>query len=282
MKFLVSMMLVALVIAFTVRAQVSGQGSAATSHFEKDGLAFDFPADWKLTDWSEGDLQRVSVYAADGDAGIAVTATFGGGELCDFQTAGLSTIDNWLLSIGPKLGAARPFQTTPVKTHVGVQEIQGLQIRGVRNNHPVSCDVYWLKLNLHLLTLVYLRADNDPRGEAAWESLRATLRHGTPILDAAAAHAGVANSNVMNGRALHLTQPAYPPAARMAHASGVVVIQIVIDEDGNVASAQAITGHPLLQPASVEAAKASKFSPSKVCGEPVRITGVIQYNFVAQ
>jgi TonB family protein len=90
------------------------------------------------------------------------------------------------------------------------------------------------------------------------------------------------SGGVLNGKAVRLVQPPYPPIARAAHASGAVVVQVLIDENGNVVSAHAVSGHPLLQAVSVAAARSSKFSPTKLSGQPVKVTGVIQYNFVAQ
>jgi periplasmic protein TonB len=90
------------------------------------------------------------------------------------------------------------------------------------------------------------------------------------------------SGGVLNGKAVRLVQPPYPQIARQAHASGTVVVQVLIDENGNVVTAHASSGHPLLQAAAVAAARQSKFSPTKLSGQPVKVTGIIQYNFVAQ
>lgn len=90
------------------------------------------------------------------------------------------------------------------------------------------------------------------------------------------------SGGVLNGKAISLPKPAYPPIARAAHASGTVVVQVLIDENGNVVSARAVSGHPLLQAVAVGAARQARFSPTKLSGQPVKVTGVIQYNFVAQ
>lgn len=90
------------------------------------------------------------------------------------------------------------------------------------------------------------------------------------------------SGGVLNGRAIELPKPIYPPIARQAHASGTVVVQVIIDETGNVISAHAISGHPLLQSVCVAAARGAKFSPTKLAGQPVKVTGVITYTFVAQ
>jgi len=90
------------------------------------------------------------------------------------------------------------------------------------------------------------------------------------------------SGGVLNGKAISLPKPQYPPIARAAHAAGTVVVQVLIDENGSVVSARAISGHPLLQAVAVAAARQARFSPTKLSGQPVKVTGVIQYNFVAQ
>ncbi|HLA12194.1 MAG TPA: TonB family protein [Pyrinomonadaceae bacterium] len=90
------------------------------------------------------------------------------------------------------------------------------------------------------------------------------------------------SGGVLNGKAISLPKPSYPAIARSAHASGTVVVQVVIDENGRVISANAVSGHPLLQAVSVAAARQARFSPTKLSGQPVKVTGVITYNFVAQ
>jgi len=90
------------------------------------------------------------------------------------------------------------------------------------------------------------------------------------------------SGGVLNGKAISLPKPAYPPIARQARAAGTVVVQVVIDENGSVISARAVSGHPLLQAVAVGAARQARFSPTKLSGQPVKVTGIITYNFVAQ
>jgi TonB family protein len=90
------------------------------------------------------------------------------------------------------------------------------------------------------------------------------------------------SGGVLNGKAIRLVTPPYPAIARSAHASGQVSVQVLIDENGNVISATPTSGHPLLRAAAQSAAMASKFSPTKLSGQPVKVNGVIIYNFVAQ
>jgi outer membrane biosynthesis protein TonB len=59
-------------------------------------------------------------------------------------------------------------------------------------------------------------------------------------------------------------------------------VRVLVDFDGSVIAAAAISGHPLLQAASVNAARQARFTPMKYKGEPVKIVGIIQYHFVAE
>ena len=88
------------------------------------------------------------------------------------------------------------------------------------------------------------------------------------------------SGGVLNGKATSLPKPPYPPAARAVRASGAVSVQVLIDEHGNVVSASAVSGHPLLRAAAVSAARNAKFSPTQLSGQPVKVSGVITYNFV--
>lgn len=101
----------------------------------------------------------------------------------------------------------------------------------------------------------------------------------TPDKDAKATPKQV-TGGVLNGKAVHLPKPNYPPAAKAVGATGTVSVQVLIDEEGYVASAAAVSGHPLLRSAAVEAAHSARFSPTRLNGEPVKVSGVITYNFV--
>lgn len=90
------------------------------------------------------------------------------------------------------------------------------------------------------------------------------------------------SGGVLNGKAVSLPKPAYPAMARAARASGTVTVQVTVDEAGRVISARAVGGHPLLQQSAVQAAYGARFSPTQLSGQPVKVTGVITYNFVVQ
>ena len=114
-----------------------------------------------------------------------------------------------------------------------------------------------------------------------WSGL--VLAFGLSLAPAAAAQDGAprhVSGGILNGKAVLLPKPQYPEAARAVKASGVVSVKVLIDETGNVISAEAVSGHPLLRAASVDAASVAKFTPTRLSGQPVKVSGVITYNFV--
>ena len=90
-------------------------------------------------------------------------------------------------------------------------------------------------------------------------------------------------TEVLNGRALSLPAPRYPLPAMSARQSGRIIVKVWIDEAGKVYQAGSMCGgDPALKTAAVNAAKQARFSPTLVNGTPVKITGVVVYNFVAR
>ena len=74
-------------------------------------------------------------------------------------------------------------------------------------------------------------------------------------------------------------QPIYPKEAKEARISGVVPVEVVIDEEGKVASAQAKAGHPYLRDAAEEAARKWRFTAPTVDGVPVQVVSTIVFSF---
>lgn len=92
----------------------------------------------------------------------------------------------------------------------------------------------------------------------------------------------VVAGGVLQGRAISKPAPVYPPAAKAARVSGTVVVQIEVDESGRVAKAEAVSGPEMLRDAAEDAALAASFTPTRLSGQPVRVSGVITYNFVLE
>jgi TonB family protein len=96
------------------------------------------------------------------------------------------------------------------------------------------------------------------------------------------ARVGAIYGPLLNGIATSLPQPTYPAAARAVKASGEVSVHVTIDQEGNVTSARATAGHPLLRSAAEAAAREAKFKPSLLAGQPTPNSGVVLYRFAMQ
>jgi TonB family protein len=87
------------------------------------------------------------------------------------------------------------------------------------------------------------------------------------------------SGGVLNGTAVNLPAPSYPDAAKRMRMAGIVTVQVIVDESGKVISAVATAGPPTLREVSVQAALRARFSPTKLSGQPVKVSGLINYKF---
>jgi protein TonB len=86
----------------------------------------------------------------------------------------------------------------------------------------------------------------------------------------------------VNGKATYLPKPVYTAIAKAGRASGTVIVEVLIDENGKVISAHPVSGHPLLLKEAVQAAWQARFSPTTLGDQRVKVSGIITYNFVLQ
>ncbi len=89
----------------------------------------------------------------------------------------------------------------------------------------------------------------------------------------------IRSMGVINGKATDLPKPIYSPAAKAVNAQGQVSVKVLINENGVVVSADAVSGHPLLRSAAESAARRARFTPTVLSGEAIKISGTIVYNF---
>ena len=279
-----------LLILVILLAPPSGVPAAAgpqggTHRFSKDGLAFDYPVAWTLADTSNDESQRAVLTRAGASNIIMV---FARRELIttaeQLSAARTGVTMPYVENIAHKLGLNQPPSPNEAQCMpVGGRTAVGFRLSGVLEGAPTTAEVYTVVLGQRLLHLVNVRAEKDEaEGAPAWKTLLDTIKVDAPAQSSPEADKleEIVAGGVLNRKAVKKPQPRYPPDAKAARAQGTVTVQIVVDEQGNVASAQAVSGHNLLRGASEEAARKAKFEPTTVCGRPVKVSGVITYNFV--
>lgn len=86
-------------------------------------------------------------------------------------------------------------------------------------------------------------------------------------------------SNLKAPRQTYSVDPVYPPLARETHIGGVVTVEALIDEHGNVVQARVVNGHPLLIEAALQAVRQWKYEPTSLNGQPVSVELQVQVHF---
>lgn len=87
------------------------------------------------------------------------------------------------------------------------------------------------------------------------------------------------SEGVLRGRAITTITPSYPDMARRAGISGQVQVQVLISEDGRVIEAAVLNGNPMLRRTALDAARRWVFSPTRLSGVPVKVQGILTFNF---
>jgi TonB family protein len=105
-------------------------------------------------------------------------------------------------------------------------------------------------------------------------------RAGEILKDAGSGGRRIVEGGVLNGKVVSKPAPSYPAEARNARAEGKVDVHILVGEAGDVLAACGEGNHRSLEAASERAAYAARFTPTTVGGKPVKVRGVITYNYV--
>src|SRR5258705_6692012 len=89
----------------------------------------------------------------------------------------------------------------------------------------------------------------------------------------------IIGGNVKPPRLISGPAPVYPILAKQSRIQGIVVIEAIIDERGNVIEEKAISGHPLLIPAAMKAVSQRKYEPTVLDGAPTPVDLRVEVNF---
>lgn len=125
-------------------------------------------------------------------------------------------------------------------------------------------------------------AGTEPGSSSATESVAVEpvkAADPPPIPKAEPKKPTMVTKGVINGEAISLPKPPYPAHARAVGVAGDVNVQILINEQGTVVSAKAVSGPALLKGEAERAAWKARFKPTYLSEVPVKVTGVIVYRF---
>jgi TonB family protein len=256
--------------------------SPESKQFQKENLSFDYPASWTLSDTSGDGIQFITLSRGDKTTQIAVIVQRDPGISCASLGRSRTVTSNLVNRVAAQIKAPIPVATNISSISIGSLGVPVIEVHGERNGKPVTAFVVGTIIKRWFVNLVYLKLTDDQSSEPAWNQVRSTLQISDEAGLAASKPGKIDNGGILNGNALKLAQPPYPAEARSAHASGVVRIEVEIDETGTVTLACPASGHRLLQAVSIDAAMRSKFPPRIKEGTAVKFNGVIQYKFVIE
>jgi TonB family protein len=196
--------------------------------------------------------------------------------------------DQTLNHIGPWATSEEPPQTIfindPVaganftlnpRTRTAIKMIYGFFHGADRSGAPDAHRLVLMPGEKEVVALAGPRGDGDPSRTQVFTRSGG----GAMVISQDAAKSINAGANGLSGKAVKRVPPTYPPIAKAAGAQGPVSVQIVVSESGTVESAKATSGHPLLQQAAVDAARQWEFSPTKLSGNAVKVSGAISFVF---
>ncbi len=86
-------------------------------------------------------------------------------------------------------------------------------------------------------------------------------------------------SQMSEGSLAYKVLPTYPPLAKSARIQGQVLLQAMISKQGVIEDLRAVSGHPMLVTAAVEAVRQWRYRPYILNGEPVEVETQITVNF---
>ena len=276
---------IGIILSFLSVSSYAQSAGPELSHFAAGEISLDYPSGFSLADESTPEAQQFVITRKGSSVQLTIRVTRHLVLETDLPTASETFRERLLKAVVLTFGQGKnPPERTSFQTQIGTQQAEGIRLRSTRK----TGEVIWGWWNLHLVGFAFVRLETDESvGAQLWQTVSSSLAVKAPLVTVMGTGAQPTEGTkieggVLNGKALALPYPPYPALARKAHVAGTVIVQVLIDEEGNVIEAHAVDGHPLLQAACVAAARQARFSPTRLSGVPVRVTGVIQYNFVAQ
>jgi hypothetical protein len=269
-----------ILIFSSATAAQSGQG-----HFSQDGVSFDYPAGFVLNDPSDQKAQQL-ILTRPGISSLIIVLAYRDAMLTQAQlfAATQRNTEPYISVLVAKLSTAKSRAKRDSSCQaIGEATIGGVQIQGELDSAPATAEVYAFPKGRRLVNLIYIRKNGeDSESSGAWKLVRESLKVDViasdkvvdPEVDVPSG--SIYAGGVLNGKALSLPEPGFP----VTDASGAVVVVVTVDETGKVIAAHAVSGHPSLRARSEEAARKARFTPTTLCGKPVKVNGSIIYNFV--
>ena len=171
-RFLICVIFIALVAAIGLAQDPNVQ------RFEKDGLSFDYPANWQISDQSTGQMQYVQI-ARDGYAEIRIRTPREWLKTPDKEAAAKKLIqDQYVDAFASQIQQAgmSPKRSTAA-TQISGADAQGARIRAVMDGEPGGMDSYFNVVSDRLVQMSIIGSEKEiAKSAAVWDMIRNSLK----------------------------------------------------------------------------------------------------------
>ena len=273
--------LVVLLLASTLFAQTA---DPAFKTFDKNGLKFNYPANWNLADLSTNELQDLRLSRPNSQVMISIVSPLSVIRGYDqFREMQGNINDRFIIDIKRSLNTEE--ETTreeSVCMDFNGRDVTGMRYSGRYKDQPSVGDIFPFVLGDRFINLVYMRSERDESiGDATWKGLISSMYLQNSHRDAANFNfaTNYMPAGDMRARAKYIGTPNLP--YNIGSGTGLTaVVEVEVDEQGKVTAARSNTPNGTIRFELIKAARLSRFEPTIICGKPVKIRGYIVYKLL--
>lgn len=174
MRFLRTLILPAVLVLITSSA---GAQDPNAKHYEKDGLSFDYPANWQLSDKSTGQMQFLEL--TQGDVTIRVRSPREALKTPDKEAHAKKIFQDQYVDNFADQFQQRGMQPkrSPVTTQVGGGDAEGVRLRVMMGGEAGGLDSYQRVMSERLVHLSILGSEKEMISDApAWDMIRNSVK----------------------------------------------------------------------------------------------------------
>lgn len=278
MKFIPTILsfLLCSILSVSVFAQAENEKTVSQKEF-----SFSYPADWRMLDKSREGVQQFNLMPPTGNVLIMLISYDAKIPTYDiFNQTRTQTSQAFADRLYDRFNQHGAAEGKDVCTKINNIDVPGSRVSGVYDKEKSTADLFYFAMNKKFFSLIYLREDKESeKSDVVWNNLLNSFT----VKDFSAEKPDFiidsGNDAVLNSKATKLGRPSWPSGVKL---SSRVTVKVIIDENGKVISAKAVSGLQSFFPYAESAAKASKFKPGTICGKPTIITGFIVYTFDAR
>jgi hypothetical protein len=146
--------------------------------YTKDGLSFDYPADWSLQEGVNDDAQQLALTKANSDVQISVFAHKGRIAPEKLPDAKKAFIDSYIKGVANQFVqmGAKPEQA-PDSSEIGGVKADGVKISASLSGETGAAKIYWALIGQRVVVLTLFGPDKQlNQNAAAWDLIRSSLK----------------------------------------------------------------------------------------------------------